>query len=106
MRLCVSLAFICILLPAVSGLRCFTCWGANPGTCDQIWSCPHHFDRCATTIVAENLITKQCMRSDMCDRIYSNGVRCCAEDMCNGAKHTRVFLPLLLAPLAIIKIFI
>lgn len=56
--------------------------------------------------VAENMITKECMRSDMCNRVYSNGVRCCSEDMCNGAQHTGVFVPLLLAPLAVITLFI
>lgn len=54
--------------------------------------------------VAENMITKECMRSDMCDNVYSDGVRCCAEDLCNGAKHPGVFLPLLLVPLAIITL--
>lgn len=38
------------LLAAVCGLKCFTCWGANPGTCTEIWNCPHHFDRCSTSI--------------------------------------------------------
>lgn len=56
--------------------------------------------------VAENMITKECMRSDMCSRVYSAGVRCCAEDLCNGAKHTRVFVPLLLASIAMITLFI
>lgn len=81
MKFYVSLAFICLLLPAgknknenkcsgrnwisfqwpvwtvwhcslcaVCGLRCFTCRGVNPGTCDEIWTCPAHYDRCATTI--------------------------------------------------------
>lgn len=56
--------------------------------------------------VAESLITKQCMRSDMCDQVYSDGVRCCAEDLCNGAKHTGAFVPLLVAPVAIITLMI
>ena len=56
--------------------------------------------------VAENLITKECMRSDMCDNVYSNGLRCCSGDLCNGAQHAGVFVPLLLAPLAIITLFI
>ncbi|XP_035515101.1 CD59 glycoprotein-like [Morone saxatilis] len=106
MRPCVSLVFICMLLPAVCGLKCFTCWGANPGACNQVWSCADHYDRCSTTIVAENMITKQCMRSDMCNNVYSDGVRCCAGDLCNGAKHTGVFVPLLLGPLAIITLLI
>ncbi|XP_049908199.1 CD59 glycoprotein-like [Epinephelus moara] len=106
MKLCVFLAFILTLLSAVCGLKCFTCWSANPGTCTQIWNCPTHYDRCATTIGAENMITKECMRSDVCNNVYSVGVRCCAEDLCNGAKHAGVFVPLLLAPLAIITLFI
>ncbi|XP_036954326.1 CD59 glycoprotein-like [Acanthopagrus latus] len=106
MRLCVFLAFACVLLPAVCGIRCFTCWGVNPGHCNDVWSCAPHFDRCATTIVAENLITKECMRSDMCDNVYSNGLRCCSGDLCNGAQHAGVFVPPLLAPLAIITLFI
>lgn len=204
MRLWVSLAFICMMLPAgksskdeqstqklmqklslclsafinilhsplsaVYGIKCFTCWGATPGTCNEIWNCAKHFDRCSTTIgklnllphvalivcilygvvvifpdmiftvasvtfsaamaslmssivwtvshilmelflffsvaVAENMVTKECMRSDVCNSVYSNGVRCCAEDLCNGAKHTGFFVPLLLAPIAIITLFI
>ncbi|XP_010743148.1 CD59 glycoprotein-like [Larimichthys crocea] len=106
MRLCVSLAFISVLLPAACGLKCYTCWGANPGTCNQVWTCADHYDRCATTIVAENMITKECMRSDMCDMVYSDGLRCCTGDLCNGAKHTGVFVPLLLMPLAIITLCI
>lgn len=77
MRLLVSLIFICVLLPAgknnkkkiqklfifvglcdyfayvlcaVCGLKCFTCWDVNPGTCHQVWDCPAHFDRCSYTI--------------------------------------------------------
>ncbi|XP_040899187.1 three-finger toxin MALT0070C-like [Toxotes jaculatrix] len=106
MRLCVSLVFICTMLSAVYGLKCYTCWGDNPGTCHNVWLCPEHYDRCATTIVAQNLISKHCMRSDMCDNVYSVGVRCCAEDLCNGAEHAGIFVPLLLAPLAIITLFI
>ncbi|KAF7649389.1 hypothetical protein LDENG_00141880 [Lucifuga dentata] len=106
MRTLVCLAFICIMLSAVCGLKCFTCWSANPGTCNQVWSCPAHYDRCATTIVAENLVSKECMRSNMCNRVYSVGVRCCGEDLCNGAKHTGIYVPLLLAPLAIITLFL
>lgn len=46
------LAFVKIFffLPAGYGLKCFTCWGDNPGTCNQIWNCPASYDRCATTI--------------------------------------------------------
>uniref|UniRef100_A0A3Q1J0J8 UPAR/Ly6 domain-containing protein n=1 Tax=Anabas testudineus TaxID=64144 RepID=A0A3Q1J0J8_ANATE len=98
-------AFVNILyrpLPPVYGLRCYTCWGGNPGTCDQVWNCPRSYDRCASTIVAENLISKHCMKSDMCNNVYSVGVRCCSEDLCNGAKQTGVFVPLLLGSLAII----
>lgn len=51
--------------------------------------------------VAESMVTKECMRSDMCDRVYSDGVRCCAEDLCNGVKHTGALVPLLLAPVAL-----
>ncbi|XP_042343699.1 CD59 glycoprotein-like [Plectropomus leopardus] len=102
----VSLVLICTMLAAVGGLKCFTCWGANPGTCTQIWNCPNHYDRCATTIVAENMVTKECMRSDVCSNVDSVGVRCCAEDLCNGARHTGVFLPLILVPSAIITLFI
>lgn len=47
---------------------------------------------------AENMITKECMRSDVCNNEDAVGVRCCAEDLCNGAKHRGVFVPLLLAP--------
>ncbi|KAM9360629.1 uncharacterized protein ABDE67_001239 [Symphorus nematophorus] len=106
MKLCVSLVFICVFLPAVCGLKCFHCWSVNPGKCNDVWECPHQFDRCYSSIVAENLITKQCMRSDMCNNVFINGVRCCSGDLCNGAKHTGVFVPLLLAPLAIITLII
>lgn len=47
------LAFVTILrspLSAACGLKCYTCWGANPGTCNQVWTCADHYDRCATTI--------------------------------------------------------
>lgn len=37
---------------------------------------------------------------------YSDGVRCCAEGLCNGAKRTGVFVPLLVAPVAIITLTI
>uniref|UniRef100_A0A4W6CDV2 UPAR/Ly6 domain-containing protein n=1 Tax=Lates calcarifer TaxID=8187 RepID=A0A4W6CDV2_LATCA len=102
------LAFVKIFffLPAGYGLKCFTCWGDNPGTCNQIWNCPASYDRCATTIVAENMISKHCMRSDMCNNVDSLGIRCCAEDLCNGAKHSGVFVPVLLVSLAIITLFI
>uniref|UniRef100_A0A8C2XA03 UPAR/Ly6 domain-containing protein n=1 Tax=Cyclopterus lumpus TaxID=8103 RepID=A0A8C2XA03_CYCLU len=89
------------LLPAVSGLKCFTCWSANPGTCTVVWNCPEQYDRCN----AENMITKECMRSDVCNIVDSLGVRCCAEDLCNGAKHAGVFAPLLVPPVAIITLF-
>lgn len=56
--------------------------------------------------VAESMVTKECMRSDVCDRVYSDGVRCCAEDLCNGATHTAVFAPLLLAPAALITLLV
>uniref|UniRef100_A0A665TKW8 UPAR/Ly6 domain-containing protein n=1 Tax=Echeneis naucrates TaxID=173247 RepID=A0A665TKW8_ECHNA len=92
----------CSSLPAVSGLRCYTCWGDNPGTCDQIWMCPHHYDRCA---IAQNMISKHCMRSDMCDNVYSVGVRCCSEDLCNGAKQIGLFVPLLLVPFIALFLF-
>lgn len=42
----------------------------------------------------------------MCDRVYSDGVSCCSEDLCNGAKHAGVFVPLLLAPVATIALMI
>ncbi|CAG07813.1 unnamed protein product [Tetraodon nigroviridis] len=106
MQPCVCAALLCVLLPAACGLKCFTCWGANPGSCDQVWDCPSQFDRCATTIVAESLVTKECMRSDMCNRVYSDGVRCCAEDLCNGGRHTGVFVPLLVASVAIFTLMI
>ncbi|XP_040010394.1 CD59 glycoprotein-like [Xiphias gladius] len=106
MRLCASLAFICMMLSAVYGLRCYTCWDNNPGTCNNIWVCPKDYDRCATTIVAQNLISKYCTRSDVCNNVDTVGVRCCAEDLCNGAKHSGVFIPLLVVPLAIITLFI
>ncbi|KAK2837818.1 hypothetical protein Q5P01_015030 [Channa striata] len=102
MKLYVTLAFICMMLTAVEGLKCYTCWGVTPGTCDQIWDCPRSYDRCATTIVAQNMITKHCMKSDMCNNVYSVGVRCCAENLCNGARHTGAFVPLLLALLGTI----
>uniref|UniRef100_A0A3P9BQI0 Uncharacterized protein n=1 Tax=Maylandia zebra TaxID=106582 RepID=A0A3P9BQI0_9CICH len=86
----------------IYGLMCYTCLGANPGSCTRI--CPLGYDYCSTTLaylarscllsfsvtVAENMITKEC----------------CSEDLCNGAKQTGVFVPLLLAPLAIITLFI
>lgn len=56
--------------------------------------------------VAENMITKECMRNDVCNNVYSVGVRCCSDDLCNGAKLAGVFVPLLLAPIAIITLFI
>lgn len=56
--------------------------------------------------VAESLVTKECMRSDMCNRVYSDGVSCCAEDLCNGAKRTGVYVPLLVASAAIITLII
>ncbi|CAB1427873.1 unnamed protein product [Pleuronectes platessa] len=105
MKLCLSLAFISVLLSAVNGLECYTCWEDNPGNCNNIWKCPHQYDRCATTIVAQNMITKHCMRSDMCANVYSVGVRCCSENLCNRAKHTGVFVPLLLVPLAMSRLF-
>lgn len=52
------------------------------------------------------MVTKECMRSDVCDRVYSDGVRCCAGDLCNGATHTAVFAPLLLAPAALITLLV
>ncbi|XP_010781528.1 CD59 glycoprotein-like [Notothenia coriiceps] len=106
MRLCVSLGIICMMLSGVCGLKCFTCWSANPGSCTHVWDCAEHYDRCSTSIVAENLITKECMRSDVCNNVDSVSVRCCAGDLCNGAKHTGVFVPLLLMPIAIITLFI
>ncbi|XP_075889521.1 urokinase plasminogen activator surface receptor-like [Nelusetta ayraudi] len=107
MRLCVPVVLIGLLLPAAWGLRCFTCWGSNPGECTRIWDCPEHYDRCSTTIASDNLVSKHCMRSDMCDRVYSNGLRCCSGDLCNGAKQTAVFVPLLLlAPLATVTLYI
>lgn len=106
MKLFVSLAIICVTLSAVYGLKCYTCWGTNPGHCNDIWECPAHFDRCSSTIVSENLINKQCMRSDMCNMDSMTGIRCCSGDLCNGAKHTGVFLPVLLAPLVIITLYI
>lgn len=54
----------------------------------------------------DNLITKECMKSDICNNVYSNGMRCCSGDLCNGAKQTGVFVPLLLAPLAMIALYI
>nr|XP_040052112.1 CD59 glycoprotein-like [Gasterosteus aculeatus aculeatus] len=106
MRLCAFLAFVYVMTPSgVCGLKCFTCWSANPGTCTQVWSCPREYDRCSTTVAAENMITKECMRSDVCNNEDAVGVRCCAEDLCNGAKHRGVFVPLLLAPLFIITLF-
>ncbi|KAG7490309.1 hypothetical protein JOB18_032765 [Solea senegalensis] len=105
MRLCGTLALICMLLSAVDGLKCYNCWESNPGTCHEVWTCPYHYDRCATTIVAQNLISKHCMRSDMCNNVYTVGIRCCSEDLCNGAKHTGVFVPLLLVPIAINTLF-
>uniref|UniRef100_A0AAQ5YNS0 Snake toxin/toxin-like domain-containing protein n=2 Tax=Amphiprion TaxID=80969 RepID=A0AAQ5YNS0_AMPOC len=104
-----SSAFVNILrssLPAVYGLKCYTCWGRNPGHCNDIWECPPHFDRCSSTIVSENLINKQCMKSDMCGMDSMFGMRCCSGDLCNGAKHNGVFLPILLAPLVIITLYI
>uniref|UniRef100_A0A3P8PM98 UPAR/Ly6 domain-containing protein n=1 Tax=Astatotilapia calliptera TaxID=8154 RepID=A0A3P8PM98_ASTCA len=76
----------CFCLPSVCGLMCYTCLGANPGSCTRI--CPLGYDYCSTTL-ADSL-----------------GIRCCSEDLCNGAKQTGVFVPLLLAPLAIITLFI
>uniref|UniRef100_A0A3B4GQI7 UPAR/Ly6 domain-containing protein n=1 Tax=Pundamilia nyererei TaxID=303518 RepID=A0A3B4GQI7_9CICH len=65
------------------GLQCYTCWGANPG-------------RALMSAFSNN----------MCNIADSLGIRCCSEDLCNGAKQTGVFVPLLLAPLAIITLFI
>lgn len=56
--------------------------------------------------VAESMVTKECMRSDMCDRVYSDGVRCCAEDLCNGARHSGVLVPVLLVPAALITLLV
>ncbi|XP_047448454.1 CD59 glycoprotein-like [Mugil cephalus] len=106
MRLLVSLAVICITLSTASGLKCYTCWGANPGTCNEVWQCHHHFDRCSTTIVSDNQINKQCMRSDMCHIVRSTGIKCCDTDLCNGTTRNGVSVLLLLAPLAIIMRFI
>uniref|UniRef100_A0A3Q2UTL3 UPAR/Ly6 domain-containing protein n=1 Tax=Haplochromis burtoni TaxID=8153 RepID=A0A3Q2UTL3_HAPBU len=76
----------------IYGLLCYTCLGANPGSCTRI--CPLGYDYWALMFafsnIAENMITKEC----------------CSEDLCNGAKQTGVFVPLLLAPLAIITLFI
>ncbi|XP_047185238.1 CD59 glycoprotein-like [Scophthalmus maximus] len=105
MKLCVFLVFICVMLPAVYGLKCYTCWGDNPGSCNSVWDCPKSYDRCASTIVSQNMISKHCMRSDLCSNSYSVGVRCCAEDLCNGAKQTAVFVPLLLVPIAVSTLF-
>ncbi|KAM9858600.1 uncharacterized protein ACBR49_020582 [Aulostomus maculatus] len=95
-----------MLSAAVSGLRCYTCWGANPGTCNEVWDCPHGYDRCSTTILAENMVDKQCMRSVMCNIETSVGIRCCAEDLCNGAKRAAVSMLVLLAPLITPILFI
>ncbi|KAJ0019281.1 hypothetical protein NQD34_006850 [Periophthalmus magnuspinnatus] len=84
------------MLSGVGSLQCLTCFSVNPGSCTQIWNCPAHYDRCATTIVAENLITKECMRSDICNNVYSVGVSCCSGDLCNGAQHTGATSPLVL----------
>ncbi|TNN47377.1 hypothetical protein EYF80_042429 [Liparis tanakae] len=105
MRLCVSLAFICMTLSGVGGLKCFTCWSANPGSCTVVWNCPKHYDRCSASFDAENMITKECMRSDACNDVDSLGVRCCAGDLCNGAEPRGVSAPLLVAPLALIALF-
>lgn len=83
--------------------------GRKQTTSAQFQTFHHNHNNCLlhlSVVVAESLITKQCMRSDMCDQVYSDGVRCCAEDLCNGAKHTGVFVPLLVAPVAIITLMI
>uniref|UniRef100_A0A3Q3MIX5 Lymphocyte antigen 6D-like n=1 Tax=Mastacembelus armatus TaxID=205130 RepID=A0A3Q3MIX5_9TELE len=97
MRLFVSLSFI------LYGLRCYTCWGANPANCNDVRTCPRNYNRCS---ISGNMITKHCMISAMCENSYSVGVTCCSGDLCNGAKHTGVFVPLLLLPVAIITVFI
>uniref|UniRef100_A0A667WNH2 UPAR/Ly6 domain-containing protein n=1 Tax=Myripristis murdjan TaxID=586833 RepID=A0A667WNH2_9TELE len=93
-------------LPSVCGLKCFTCWNANPGSCTQIWSCPAGYDRCSTTIAAENLITKNCMRSDECNMVDSTGLRCCDKDLCNRARHTGASVSFLLVSLAFFTVFL
>lgn len=76
--------------------------------CDQYE--PEPCFNCLSLSVAgvENMVSKQCMRSDMCDRSYNDGMECCSGDLCNGAKRTAVFVPLLLllAPLTIVTLFI
>lgn len=37
-------------LCAAWSLRCYTCWGSNPGSCTNIWECPRQYDRCGITI--------------------------------------------------------
>lgn len=76
--------------------------------CDQYESEPRLSRMLSLSAAAlDNLVSKHCMRSDMCDRVYSNGLRCCSGDLCNGAKQTAVFVPLLLlAPLAAVTLYI
>ncbi|XP_034025470.1 lymphocyte antigen 6B-like [Thalassophryne amazonica] len=105
MKLCEFMPFTCMMLLAVHGLRCYTCWGENLGNCNRIWTCPAGYDRCSSTIVAENMITKKCMRSDVCRKVYSVGMTCCSGDLCNGANPSGVSIPLLLVPLVIIVLF-
>lgn len=38
----------CFCLPSVYGLMCYTCLGANPGSCTRI--CPLGYDYCSTTL--------------------------------------------------------
>ncbi|KAK7934464.1 hypothetical protein WMY93_005360 [Mugilogobius chulae] len=96
MKFCLILIVNGMILSGVGSLQCLTCYSVNPGSCTQIWNCPRHYDRCATTLVAENLVTKECMRSDICNNVVSLGVFCCSGDLCNSAQHTRSLSPLLL----------
>lgn len=88
------------MIPEVSR-ACTPIYGKSTAPSDALW-----LFSCLFVAVAESLVTKECMRSDMCNRVYSDGVRCCAEDLCNGGRHTGVFVPLLVASVAIFTLMI
>ncbi|KAK6312851.1 hypothetical protein J4Q44_G00161980 [Coregonus suidteri] len=92
MKYFLSLAVVCVLFSAAYGLKCY-CSGCAGG----IMTCLHTTDHCSTS---SNETT--CTMDSNCGKTIS----CCAEDLCNGAKHIGPSAVILMASTALITLFL
>ncbi|MGH0175539.1 UNVERIFIED_CONTAM: hypothetical protein FKN15_076213 [Acipenser sinensis] len=110
-RLLLALCTVCALLPAVSTLRCHSCWsttGPCTGTPD---TCTNGEQQCLTSTSKEitgtahrgQQIVKGCVSKNVCDSLRE--YKCCEGNLCNGSRRVgQNILLLLLLPLLTFKL--